>query len=120
MADFREFKTSSGKKVLSGKDSRTNELLVEQTEPGNIVVHTKKPGSPFAEIKGKAGKKDIYEAGIFIAKYSQDWKKNHKDVLVHYFLGRDIYKQAGMKQGCFLVKKFKEITIRKQDIEHGN
>ena len=120
MADFREFTTSSGKKVLSGKDSRTNELLVEQTEAENIVLHTAKPGSPFAEIKSnekKANKQDIKEAAIFIAKFSQDWKKNHGEVLVHYFLGRDIFKTAGMKEGCFGVKKYKEILIKKRELE---
>lgn len=114
--NFREFTTSSGKKVLSGKDKASNELLVEQTEAGNIVLHTAQPGSPFCEIKGKAGKKDIKEAAIFIAKYSQDWKKNHGNVLVHYFKAENIFKQAGMKQGCFGVKKCKEIMVKKEEI----
>ena len=117
MPNFRELTTSSGKLVLSGKDRETNEKLIKQVEADNIVLHTAKPGSPFAEIKGKATKKDIKEASIFIAKFSQDWKKNKKDVKVHYFIGKDIYKSKDMKTGTFGVKKFKEIVVRKKEIE---
>ena len=113
---FREFTTSSGKLVLSGKDKETNELLIKQAEKDNWVLHTKEKGSPFAEIKGKANKKDIKEAAIFIARFSQDWKKNKKDVIVHYFKGKDIYKSEGMKTGTFLVRKFKEIKVKKEEI----
>jgi len=114
---FREFITSNGKKVLAGKDKESNEELIKQAENNNYVLHTKAKGSPFAEIKGKANKQDIKEAAIFIAKYSQDWKKNKKDVLVHYFLGKDVFKSKGMKTGTFLVKKYKEIKVKKEDIE---
>ena len=119
---FRQFTTSSGKLVLSGKDRETNELLIKQAEKENIILHTAKPGSPFAEIKAngkKASKKDIKETAIFIAKFSQDWKKNHEDVKVHYFLGKDIYKNKEMKTGTFGVKKFKEILVKKKEIENS-
>jgi|SRR3989344_3149861 len=120
MTNFRKFCTSSGKDVLSGKDKETNEMLIEQTEDNSIVLHTKKPGSPFVEIKvkgGKISKKDIEEAAIFCAKFSQDWKKNHKDVIIHVFKGKDIYKEKIMEEGTFGVKKFKEIKIKKEDIQ---
>ena len=117
---FREFKTSSGKLVLSGKDRESNELLIKQAEKDNILLHTKEKGSPFAEIKGETNRKDIKEAAIFIAKFSQDWKKNKKDVKVHYFLGKDVYKTPGLKTGTFLVKKYREITIKKKEIENAN
>ena len=123
MADFRKFTTSSGKLVLSGKDRETNELLIKQAEKDNLILHTAARGSPFAEIKAgkkKVSKKDIKEAAIFIAKFSQDWKKNKKDVKVHYFLGKDVYKTPGLKTGTFLVKKYREITIKKKEIENAN
>ena len=119
MAKFREFVTSSGKLVLSGKDRESNEELIKQVEKENIVLHTKEKGSPFAEIKAnekKVSKQDIKEARVFIAKYSQDWKKNKRDVLVHYFQSKDIFKSKGMKQGTFGVKKYKEIKILRTDI----
>lgn len=120
MTNFREFITSSGKLVVSGKDKETNENLIKQVEKDNIVLHTKEKGSPFAEIKAngkKISKKEIKEAAIFISRFSQDWKKNKGDVKVHYFLGKDIFKDKKMKTGTFGVKKFKEILVKKKEIE---
>jgi len=138
---FRQFITSSGKEVLAGKDKETNELLIKQAGKDNWVLHTKEKGSPFAEIKnspgilddqkskrtgrisdikGKATKKDIKEAAIFISRYSQDWKKNKRDIIVHYFRGKDIFKNKGMKTGMFGVRKFKEIKVKKSEIENAS
>ncbi|MEM4182035.1 MAG: NFACT RNA binding domain-containing protein [Candidatus Pacearchaeota archaeon] len=120
MVKFREFLTSSGKKVLGGKNAENNEELIAQVLPNEIVLHTKEPGSPFVNIKEdskKVSKKDIKGAAIFCAAYSKDWKKNKKDVVVHYFLGKDIYKEKDMKTGTFGVRKFKEIKVKKEDIE---
>jgi len=119
MANFREFITSSGKQVLAGRDAETNEKLIEQAGKNEIVLHTAKPGSPFVNIKGKAGKQDIREAAIFCAKYSQAWKKakTKRDIEVHIFSGRDIYKIKGMKLGTFGVKKHKKINVKKEEIE---
>jgi predicted ribosome quality control (RQC) complex YloA/Tae2 family protein len=120
---FREFTTLSGKMVLAGKDRETNELLIKQVEKDNWVLHTKEKGSPFAEIKTvgkKTNKKDIKETAIFISRYSQDWKKNKRDIIVHYFKGKDIYKEKGMSIGTFLVKKFKEIKVKKEEVENAS
>lgn len=120
MVKFREFKTSSGKKVLAGKDAESNEKLVEQAGQEEVVLHTAKPGSPFVNIKDsreKTSKKDIKEAAIFCARYSHDWRDNRKDVVVHYFLGKDVFKIKAMKLGTFGVKKFKESIIKKKEIE---
>jgi len=117
---FREFKTSSGKIVLAGKDAESNEKLVEQAGENEIVLHTAEPGSPFANIKesmGKTCRKDIKEAAIFCARYSQDWRDNKKDVVVHYFLGKEVFKTKGMKLGTFGVKKFNKIIVKKEEIE---
>ena len=117
---FREFKTSCGKQVLAGRDAETNEKLVEQAGKDEAVLHTKEAGSPFVNIKDdkkKITKKDIKEAAIFCARYSHDWRDNKKDVVVHYFLGKDVFKIKAMKLGTFGVKKFKEIKVKKEDIE---
>ncbi|MEM4271904.1 MAG: NFACT RNA binding domain-containing protein [Candidatus Pacearchaeota archaeon] len=114
---FREFKTSSGKLVIAGKSAETNEDVIKLAEPNEIVLHTKSPGSPFCVIKGKAGKKDIKEAAIFCAKYSRHWKKTRADTEIHYFLGKDIYKEKEMKIGTFGVKKAKKLTAKAKDIE---
>jgi predicted ribosome quality control (RQC) complex YloA/Tae2 family protein len=114
--NFRQLKTSSGKIVLLGKNAKNNEQLVKQIKPDEEVFHTAQPGSPFVNLKGSATKKDIKESALFCARYSQDWRDNKKNVEVHRFKGRDIYKKKDMKLGCFGVKKFKLIKIKKQDI----
>jgi predicted ribosome quality control (RQC) complex YloA/Tae2 family protein len=119
---FREFITSSGKKVLAGKDAEQNEELVKQfIGTDNKIFHTSKPGSPFCVIeKVKHTKKDEKEAAIFCASKSQDWRDNKGDVEVNFFDGDDIYKKNGMKTGMFGVKRFGTMTITKKEIENKN
>jgi predicted ribosome quality control (RQC) complex YloA/Tae2 family protein len=117
---FREFTTKSEKLILAGKNVDSNEALVKQAGQNEFVLHTKERGSPFVNIKAPKNeivKEDIKEASIICAKYSHDWRDNKKDIIVHIFLGNDIYKEKGMKTGTFGVKKLKEIKVRKEDIE---
>jgi predicted ribosome quality control (RQC) complex YloA/Tae2 family protein len=117
---FREFVTSSGLNVLGGKDSGSNEELIRQTGKNEFILHTKEPGSPFCNIKAEikdVKEEDINEAAVFCARYSKDWKNGKKDVLVHLFSGKDVYKTKGMSEGTFGVKKFRTIKVKKSDIE---
>ena len=115
--NFRKIMASSGKSILAGKNAEQNEKLVsEYIGKSNIILHTKAKGSPFCVILGKADKKDVKEAGIFCARYSQDWKKNKKDVIVHIFSGEDVFKNKKMAIGTFGVRKVKEIKIKKGEI----
>lgn len=117
---FKEFETSSGKKILAGKDARSNEALVKDfIGKENIVLHTAAPGSPFCVILEKPSLKDIKETAIFCASKSHDWRDNKKDVIVHIFSGKDIYKRKDMKQGTFGIKKFKKIKMKKELIENA-
>lgn len=115
--EFRKIITKNGLVVLAGKDENSNEELIKQVSPDELVFHTAAAGSPFANVKGKADNEDIKEAAIFCAKYSRDWKKNHRDVEVHKFRGRDIFKKPGMKAGTFGVRKFDTIKIKRGEIE---
>ena len=95
---FREFLTSSEKKVLCGKDAEQNENLVKEfIGKENKIFHTEKPGSPFCVIAEslKPSKKDEKETAIFCAAKSQDWRDNKNDVIIHVFTGKDIYKRKG-------------------------
>lgn len=114
---FREHVTKQGTLILAGKNENNNEDLVKQAEKDEEVFHTKETGSPFVNIKGEPKKGDMKEAAIFCAKYSKDWKKNHKDIEVHQFKGKDIYKNKGMKAGTFGVKNRKIIKVKKEEIE---
>jgi len=117
--NFREFNTSSGKLVLAGRDEESNESLVRQVKHNELVFHTKSSGSPFANLKciqKEASKKDIEESALFCAVYSRDWKKNKKNLIIHMFIGKDIYKKSSMKKGTFGVKDFKEIKLNKEEL----
>jgi predicted ribosome quality control (RQC) complex YloA/Tae2 family protein len=117
--NFRKFQTSSGKLALAGKTAEQNEEIIAQAGKEETVLHTKEAGSSFCNIKEgkeKESGKDIKEAAVFCARYSRDWKKNKKNVEVHIFKGKDVYKSKDMKTGTFGVKKFKAMTARKEDI----
>jgi len=114
---FREMTTSSGKLVLAGKDSKNNEELIRQVEKDEVVLHTAAPGSPFVNIKKRSNAKDRKEAAIFCARYSQDWRDNKSDVIVHQFKGKNIYKNKLMKIGTFGIRKKKIIKVKRSDIE---
>ena len=114
--NFRKLISENGTLILAGRDDEGNEKLISQVGKDEEVFHTKEAGSPFVNIKGKEKNSDIRIAGIFCAKFSRDWKKNKKDVLIHKFKGKDIYKENGMKPGTFGIKKFKTIKIKKQEI----
>ena len=109
----------SGKKILLGKNAKQNEELVNQFKgKGNIILHTANPGSPFCIIDDlKPSMKDVNEAAIYCASYSQDWRDNKTDVNVHRFIGKDVYKRKGMTEGTFGVKKYKLIKVKRQEIE---
>jgi len=121
MEKLREAFTSNGTKLLAGKDAESNEALVEQVSKQEEVFHTRDPGSPFVNIKGKPQRGDLKEAAIFCAKYSQAWKKHKKNPIeVHQFKGKDMFKESKMKTGTFGVKKYKVIKVRKEEIENAN
>ncbi len=121
--NFRKLETSSGKLMLAGKNAASNEELVEQVGKEELVLHTAAPGSPFVNIKLKnkeeISKQDIKEAAIFCVKYSQAWKKPKikKNIEVHVFLGKDIYKTKDMSLGTFGVKKHKSVILKKGELE---
>ena len=120
--NFRKSVLSSGKIILAGKDAKQNEKIIEQSGKNEYVLHTAAPGSPFVNVKAAiedVTKEDLKEAALFCAKYSQAWKKANvkKDVDVHIFLGKDIFKEKDMKLGTFGVKKVNNIIVKKEDIE---
>ena len=114
--NFRKFCTASGKDIVCGKNAEQNELVVAQANSEEFVLHTKAPGSPFCNIKGKASKEDVKETAIICAAFSKDWKNNKSNVEVHIFKGKNIFKDATMKEGTFGVKRAKSIIIKKEKI----
>jgi predicted ribosome quality control (RQC) complex YloA/Tae2 family protein len=116
---FREFTTSSGKKVLAGKNAEQNDELVNQfIGKDNMLLHSALPGSPFCVIQElKPTRQDLKETAVFCASKSQDWRDNKQDVIVHVFTGKETYKGKRMKEGTFGVVKNKTIRVKKKDVE---
>jgi len=116
---FRKIKLESGTHLLLGKNAGQNEELVEEFKAkDNVIMHTAEPGSPFCVIDNlKPTNKDMIASGAICAGYSQDWRDNKSDVIVHIFTGKDIRKRKGMKVGTFGVKKFKKIKVKKEHIQ---
>jgi len=121
--NFRKALTSSGKVMLAGKNAEQNEKLIRQVLDNEVVLHTKQAGSPFVNIKDNGeivSLEEIKEAAVFCVEYSQAWKKAKKKpdkVEVHVFLGKNIYKEKGMKTGTFGVRKLKKVIVKKEEIE---
>ena len=110
----------TGTRILLGKNADSNDELVRKFKgKGNVILHTAKPGSPFCVIeKLKPTKEEIKEAGIYCARYSQDWRDNKKNVEVHVFDGKSVKKPLLAKKGSWkLTKEPKIITIKKKEIE---
>jgi hypothetical protein len=111
--NFRWFFTSNNILVVGGKSDEQNEIVLKEfLKPNYSVLHTSLPGSPFMVIQSdKAGKKDIEEAAVFCACFSQQWKTGKKSIDIDIFKGEQIYKIPSMKKGTFGVKGAKK-TIK--------
>ena len=116
MINFREFITSSGLRVFGGKDAENNDKLVWDAKPQDVLLHTSEPGSPFVNVREDPSKKDIKEAAVFCAKYSQNWRSGKRDIVVNKFLRSDMNKSLKMKAGSWEVKKQESIKVKKGDI----
>lgn len=120
MSKFREFELSSETRIFLGKDAKSNDELVKQFKgKENIILHTAEPGSGFCVIeKTKPLQKEIKEAAVFCARYSQDWRDNKRDIEVDVFTGKDVSKSIFMKVGTWKVRnKKKRIKVKKEDIK---
>ena len=99
---FRWFFTSSGKLVIGGKSSESNEEVIKLSSKDSVIMHTEQPGSPFCMIIDEnPSDKDLGETAIFCASLSKAWKAGRKKAEVHMFFGNQICKSKGMKEGTF-------------------
>ena len=116
----REIMLSTETRIFLGKNSEGNDELVKSySGKENTILHTAKPGSPFCIIeKLKPTKEEINLSAVICASKSQDWRDNRRDVTVHIFTGKEVYKEKGMKSGTWGLKsKPKLIKVKKREIE---
>ena len=117
---IRKITLNSGTEILLGKDAESNDELVKKFKgKENVIMHTIAPGSPFGVINTlKPTKEDITASGAIVARYSQDWRDNKKDVEVHVFDGKSVKKPLLAKKGTWkITKKPKVIKVKKAEIK---
>jgi hypothetical protein len=117
--NYRWFFTSSGVLVVGGKSDEQNEVAMKHFfKPEYTILHTSAPGSPFMILQsGSPSKKDVEEAAIFCACFSQQWKKSlNKKIDVDVFKGNQLYKNKSMKTGTFGVKGEKQVLKVKPEL----
>src|SRR3989338_1567062 len=106
---YKWFFTSNDHLVVGGKNAVKNEELlhlIKKTGKNLIVLHTSSPGSPFSiilEDSGKVDKKDLEEAAIFTACFSQAWKSGKKRADVDFFKSSQLNKPNNAKIGTWHV-----------------
>ncbi|MFH0711788.1 MAG: NFACT RNA binding domain-containing protein [archaeon] len=113
---FREFVLSTGRKIFGGRSAESNDELVGLAGMNDVMLHTSAPGSPFVNVGERPTKKEIKEAAVFCAKYSQDWRDGKKDVVVNKFLRRDMRKGLFAKAGSWNVKKQEKMVVKAVDV----
>ena len=116
MVNFRKFVLGSGREIVGGRDAENNDELVKLAGRNDVMLHTSAPGSPFVNVGADPSKNDLKEAGVFCAKYSQDWRGGKKDVVVNKFFRRDMNKSVKMKGGTWAVLKQEKIKVKAVDI----
>ncbi|MCS7129165.1 MAG: NFACT family protein [Candidatus Caldarchaeum sp.] len=119
---FREFVTSGGFRVMSGRDRRSNVKLLKQHLSGDdIVLHAELPGSPATLLKqgSKAAESDVEEAAQFTACYSRAWREMFSTASVYYVSAEQVSftPPSGefLPKGSFMVygkKKFVSTELR--------
>ncbi|BBL45850.1 fibronectin-binding A domain protein [Nanobdella aerobiophila] len=107
---FRWTKTSNDFLLIAGKDSITNEIIINKyLEDNDIVFHTEITGSPFGILKNgrKAREEDIYESAKFVASYSRAWKNKFSSIDVYYVYPDQVSKKAPsgeyLNKGSFMI-----------------
>ena len=99
----------------NGSTEEVNQFTSEQKPDPNV-----KPPNFEYVTEGCEPKKDKKEAAIICARYSQDWRNNKEDVMVHLFNGKKVYKEKEMPIGTFGVKRPKKIKVKKEEIRKFN
>jgi predicted ribosome quality control (RQC) complex YloA/Tae2 family protein len=116
MATYRKFTLETGKEITAGKDATTNDSLVQEANPKDILLHTLAPGSPFVNVGESPTKTELKQAAIFCASKSQEWRNTKKDIVVNWFYKKDTTKDKKAKQGSWNTKHQGKLIAKKSEI----
>ena len=116
MANMRKYILSTGKEISTGRDAESNDELVSQSNPKDVLLHTLAPGSPFVNVGEDPTKSELKESAIFCASKSQIWRDTKKDVAVNWFYKKDTKKGPKDKAGLWHTKHEGKIVVKKSEI----
>jgi predicted ribosome quality control (RQC) complex YloA/Tae2 family protein len=116
MTNYRKFTLDTGKEIYAGKDAETNDSLVADANPKDILLHTLAPGSPFVNIGEGSTKPELKQAAIFCAAKSQEWRDTKRNIVVNWFYKKDTTKDKKAKTGSWSTKHQGKIIAKKSDI----
>ena len=116
MANYRKFTLETGKEILAGRDAITNDSLVSEANPKDILLHTLAPGSPFVNIKEEPTRQELKQAAIFCASKSQEWRDTKKDIVVNWFYKKNTTKNKKDKAGLWHTKHEGKIIAKKSEV----
>ena len=113
LEDPYEYTTSTGKKVLVGRNSRQNEVLTLKVA-GNedMWFHIKDlPGSHVILFTGNSpcSEQDIFECSVLAARHSKQNSLNK--VTVDYTERKNVWKERGQKMGMVLYRNYRTIVV---------
>jgi len=114
MHNPREFKTTSGKSILVGRNSSENNYLtLKVARPNDIFFHASDFAGSHVILQLSAEdivtRQDLVEAASYAAKFSKG--KNRKTVKVDYTEKRNVTKPRKTPAGLVELESFKTIKI---------
>ncbi|MBQ4288394.1 MAG: NFACT family protein [Clostridia bacterium] len=117
LEDPIEYTTTSGKKVLVGRNSRQNEVLTLRIADGDDMwFHVKDmPGSHVILFTGgkEPTEQDIYECAIYASRHSRHNDLNK--VSIDYTEARNVWKEKGSRLGMVLYRNYRTIVVNPTD-----
>ena len=117
LEDPIEYTTTSGKKVLVGRNSRQNEVLTLRIADGDDMwFHVKDmPGSHVILFTGgkEPTEQDIYECAIYASRHSRHNDLNK--VNIDYTEARNVWKEKGSRLGMVLYRNYRTIVVNPTD-----
>jgi predicted ribosome quality control (RQC) complex YloA/Tae2 family protein len=114
--NYRKFILDTGKEIIAGRNAITNDSLVFESNPKDILLHTLAPGSPFVNVGEDPKKSEIKQAAIFCASKSQEWRDTKKDIVVNWFYKKNTTKNKKDKAGLWHTKHEGKIIAKKSEV----
>ena len=108
----REFRSSTGLRILVGRNNRQNDKLTRDARRWDIWLHTQKIHGSHVILCAEDGEPDersIYEAAVLAAFYSQ--ARDGAGVSVDYTPARNVKKPVGSRPGMVVYTTYQTIVV---------